>query len=49
MKTSKFKEKLHRYIESAGQKKLKAIYTMVEEEIDERQLIPGKIKILLRN
>lgn len=35
MKTSELKEKLHRYIESAGEKKLKAIYTLVEEEIDE--------------
>jgi hypothetical protein len=35
MKTQKLKEKLHNYIETAGEKKLKAIYTMVEEEIEE--------------
>jgi murein tripeptide amidase MpaA len=34
MKTSELKEKLHNYIETAQEKKLKAIYTMVEEEID---------------
>ena len=35
MKTSELKEKLHNYIETAQEKKLKAIYTMVEEEIDQ--------------
>ena len=35
MKTKELKEKLHNYIETADGKKLKAIYTMVEEEIDE--------------
>jgi len=35
MKTHELKEKLHHYIETAGDKKLKAIYTMVEEEIEE--------------
>jgi len=35
MKTAELREKLHNYIETAQEKKLKAIYTMVEEEIDE--------------
>jgi hypothetical protein len=35
MKTQELKEKLHNYIETADGKKLKAIYTMVEEEIEE--------------
>ncbi len=35
MKTEQIKQKLHRCIETAEEKKLKAIYTMVEEEIEE--------------
>lgn len=33
MKTIAIKEQLHQYIETAGEKKIKAIYTMVEEGI----------------
>ncbi len=36
MKTEELKQKLHRFIETADDKKLKAIYTMLEEEIEER-------------
>ena len=35
MKSTELREKLHNYIDTAQEKKLKAIYTMVEEEIDE--------------
>ena len=35
MKPEQIKQKLHRYIETADEKKLKAIYTIVEEEIEE--------------
>ena len=35
MKTASIKEKLHHYIEQADENKLKAIYTMVEEDIVE--------------
>lgn len=35
MKKAKLREKLHEYIESAPKKRLKAIYTLVEDEIDE--------------
>ena len=34
MKTTLLREKLHRYIEVANDKKLRAIYTMVEAEAD---------------
>jgi hypothetical protein len=33
MKTAELKQKLHDYIEIAEEKKLKAIYTMVEDDI----------------
>ena len=35
MKSIEIKKKLHKYIETAHDKKLKAIYTMVEDEIEE--------------
>ena len=35
MKSAELREKLHSYIDTAQEKKLKAIYTMVEDEIDE--------------
>jgi hypothetical protein len=35
MNTIEIKQKLHQYIETAQDKKLKAIYTMVENEIDD--------------
>lgn len=35
MKSAELREKLHSYINTAHEKKLQAIYTMVEEEIDE--------------
>jgi hypothetical protein len=33
MKTAEIRQKLHRYIDTVHEKKLKAIYTMVEEEV----------------
>ena len=41
MKIEELREKLHSYIETAHEKKLKAIYTMVEEEIDETSNLWG--------
>ncbi len=35
MSTVEIRQKLHHYIETAQDKKLKAIYAMVEEEIEE--------------
>jgi hypothetical protein len=34
MKTSEIREKLHLYIETAEEKKLKAIYSMVVDEVE---------------
>jgi len=36
MSTADIREKLHQYIENANDKKIKAIYTMVGEDIDAR-------------
>jgi len=38
MSTTEIREQLHRYIDTANDKKIKAIYTMVEEEIQ-----PGSV------
>ncbi len=35
MKSSEIRKKLHHYIDTADEKKIKAIFTMVEEEIEE--------------
>jgi hypothetical protein len=35
MTTAIIREKLHRYIENANDKKVKAIFTILEEELDE--------------
>ena len=35
MKTSEIKKKLHSYIDSAGEKKLKAIYTILESDMED--------------
>ena len=35
MKTIEIREKLHHYIDTAEEKKIKAIFAMVEEEIEE--------------
>ncbi len=35
MKTTEFKQKLHDYIEMADEKKIKAIYAIVEDDIEE--------------
>ena len=39
MKTVEIREKLHRYIDNAEEKKIKAIFAMVEEEIEERSVL----------
>ncbi|HRH49148.1 MAG TPA: hypothetical protein PLP23_10370 [Panacibacter sp.] len=36
MKNEELKQRLHHYIETAKEKKIKAIYMMVEEDIDEQ-------------
>lgn len=36
MKKEELKQRLHHYIETAKEKKIKAIYMMVEEDIDEQ-------------
>lgn len=36
MKTSALKQKLHDYIDTANEKKLKAIYTILEQEIEDK-------------
>lgn len=38
MKTSELKEKLHFYIDTAKTEKLKAIYTMLEDDIEQRMV-----------
>ena len=38
MNTIAIRQKLHSYLEVANDKKLKAIYTMVEEEIEETEV-----------
>ena len=35
MKSAELKQKLHEYIDFAEEKKLKAIYTMIEDEIEQ--------------
>jgi hypothetical protein len=35
MKSSEIRKRLHHYIDRADEKKIKAIFTMVEEEIEE--------------
>ena len=35
MTTTQIRQQLHNYIDNAGEKKLKAIYTLLESEIDE--------------
>ncbi len=37
MSTTQIRKKLHEYIRFAEEKKIKAIYTIVEEEIKEKQ------------
>lgn len=37
MNTLSIRKKLHQYIETAQDKKVKAIYTMIENEIDESE------------
>ena len=44
MTTITIKQKLHDYINSAADRKLKAIYTMLEDEIESKSLLNDKQK-----
>ena len=37
MTTAAIRQKLHNYLETADDKKIKAIYTLVEDEVEEAQ------------
>lgn len=39
MSTAAIRQKLHNYLEIADDKKIKAIYTMMENEIEENELV----------
>lgn len=38
MSTAEIRQKIHNYLEIAGDKKVKAIYTMMEAEIEEAEI-----------
>jgi putative addiction module component (TIGR02574 family) len=44
MTSTQLRKKLHRFIDSAEEKKLKAIYVMVEDEIEVQSLLSDKQK-----
>ncbi len=44
MDTTAIKNKLHNYIDNAEQKKLKAIYTMLENEIESTSMLSKEQK-----
>ncbi len=44
MTTAAIKSKLHQYIDTVAEKKLKAIYTMVESEIENETILTAEQK-----
>jgi len=48
MTTTQTKQKLHQYIDTAEDKKLKAIYTLLENDIEEIYMLSDEQKEMLK-